>query len=87
LTIIPVFFLTYFRTRKRKYCLLDQSDGRLQTTAMDLRSFTTRAYERILKVVIPIAALNGSENISTKHDSEAITYQPSIKRAGQADFS
>jgi len=53
---------------------LDESDGRPLKTAMERRCLLTQAYERILKVVIPIADLNDSENITTEHNSEAINY-------------
>ena len=68
---------------QRKYCQLDETGGRLLRTAMDLRSLSARAYDRILKVARTIADLAESENISSEHISEAINYR-NLDREGWA---
>jgi magnesium chelatase family protein len=60
---------------QRKYCQLDESGGRLLKTAMDIRGLSARAYDRILKVARTIADLDGTENITVEHISEAINYR------------
>jgi magnesium chelatase family protein len=60
---------------QRKYCMLDESGGKLLKTAMDIRGLSARAYDRILKVARTIADLDECENISAEHISEAINYR------------
>jgi len=60
---------------QRKYCMLDESGGKLLKTAMDIRGLSARAYDRILKVARTIADLGDSENITAEHISEAINYR------------
>jgi len=59
----------------RKYCIIDESGKKLMEMAVTKFGFSARAYDRILKVARTIADLEGKENISVSHLSEAIQYR------------
>ncbi|MEG2676050.1 MAG: ATP-binding protein, partial [Clostridia bacterium] len=59
----------------RKFCALDDRCERLLESAFQRLHLTARASTRILKVARTIADLEGSENISSSHISEAIQYR------------
>lgn len=58
-----------------KYCKLSKSDEDLLAMVIEKFRLSARAYHRILKVSRTIADLCASENIQTKHISEAISYR------------
>lgn len=58
-----------------KYASPDDMGLKLLKTAMERRSLSARAYDRILKVSRTIADLEGSENITPTHIAEAINYR------------
>lgn len=59
----------------RKYCPLDDECEKLLRGAMESLQLSARAYWRILKIARTIADLEGLENISSTHVSEAIGYR------------
>lgn len=59
----------------RKYCRIDGSCQELMETAMNRLGLSARAYNRVLKVARTIADLEGIEEISSAHVSEAIQYR------------
>ena len=59
----------------RKYCKLDEPSRDLLKTALTELGFTARCYDKILRVSRTIADLEGEENISSDHVSEAIQYR------------
>ncbi|NAY90823.1 YifB family Mg chelatase-like AAA ATPase [Muricauda sp. JGD-17] len=65
----------------RKHCVLDEPCKTLLKNAMQRLNLSARAYDRILKVARTIADLEGNDNISQAHISEAIQYR-SLDREG-----
>jgi len=59
----------------RQFCKLDSAGTELLKMAMTKLGLSARAYDRILKVSRTIADIDGSENILSKHLSEAIQYR------------
>ena len=59
----------------KKYCQLEHKEQSLLEQAFIKMNLTARAYHRILKVARTIADLDQSEQIKTKHISEAICYR------------
>ncbi|QEL13851.1 ATP-binding protein [Limnoglobus roseus] len=59
----------------RKYAVPDAGGRSLLQTAMDSLGLSARAHDRILRVARTIADLEGSENLSEGHISEAINYR------------
>jgi len=59
----------------RKYCKLDQVSMDLLKMALTELGFTARCYDKILRVSRTIADLEGKENITSDHVSEAIQYR------------
>lgn len=65
----------------RKFCPLSAEARRLLDMAMERLQLSARAYDRIIKVARTIADLEGEQDISAAHISEAITYR-SLDREG-----
>jgi magnesium chelatase family protein len=57
------------------FCKIDEDCEKLMKLAIMKLGLSARAYDRILKVSRTIADLEGAENISTAHISEAIQYR------------
>ena len=59
----------------KEFCKIDTECENLMKMAITKLGLSARAYDRILKVSRTIADLDGSENISPAHISEAIQYR------------
>jgi len=59
----------------RQHCQIDDQGHKLLEMVVDKLGMSARAHSRILKVARTIADLEGTENISTAHLSEAIQYR------------
>lgn len=59
----------------RKYAVPDSAGLKLLRAAMEQRSLSARAYDRILKVSRTIADLDGSDQLKPVHLAEAINYR------------
>lgn len=58
-----------------KYCPIDNDGHRLMENIVDKLGMSARAHARILKVARTIADIEGAENITPAHLSEAIQYR------------
>jgi len=59
----------------KKYCKLDKAGEEILKIAFERFSMSARSYTRILKVARTIADLDGAENISAAHITEAISFR------------
>ena len=59
----------------KKHCQIDDDGHKLLEMAVNRLGMSARGYNRILKVSRTIADLDGSENITPMHLSEAIQYR------------
>lgn len=59
----------------KKYCKLKEREEDIMAQAFSRLNLSGRAYHRILRVARTISDLDGSENINSKHISEAICYR------------
>ena len=59
----------------KRYCQVDDEGKELLEMAVNRLGFSARAYNRVLKVSRTIADLEGEEEISPVHVSEAIQYR------------
>jgi len=59
----------------KSYCQVDEEGKELLEMAVNRLGFSARAYDRVLKVSRTIADLEGAEEISPVHVSEAIQYR------------
>jgi magnesium chelatase family protein len=67
----------------KKVCKIDDGGRRLLKSAMERIGLSARAYDRILRVSLTIANLEGKSAIGSAHLAEAITYR-SLDRNGWA---
>ena len=58
-----------------EHCKLDDESEALMKIAFERFKISARGYTRILKVARTIADLDGSENILSKHLTEALAYR------------
>lgn len=63
----------------RKYCEPDEESNKLIEKMYERLGLTARSYHKLLKVSRTIADLDGSDQITKKHLSEAILYKSSIE--------
>ena len=66
--------------RIRKYCRLGPDEEKLLSEAFESLGLSARAHDRILKVARTIADLDGAEEITKRHLSEAISYRQLDRR-------
>ncbi len=59
----------------KEFCALDERSEALLRRAFDKLKLSARSYTRILKVARTIADLEGAENITVQHLSEALNYR------------
>jgi len=59
----------------RKFCTLDEAGKKMLRTAMDELGLSARAHDRILRMSLTIADLDGSDRILSQHLVEAIGYR------------
>ncbi|MBQ4049807.1 MAG: YifB family Mg chelatase-like AAA ATPase [Clostridia bacterium] len=59
----------------KKYCKLDEAGEKLLKIAFERFSMSARSYTRVLKVARTIADLEGAENITAMHVTEAISFR------------
>lgn len=59
----------------RKYCRIGKNESELLREAFSALGLTARSHDKILKVARTIADLEGSENITAVHISEALQYR------------
>jgi magnesium chelatase family protein len=67
----------------QEICLIGDGGPQLLKTAMEKLGLSARAYDRILKVSLTIADLEGSLDITSEHLAEVIQYR-SLDREGWA---
>ena len=59
----------------RKYCRLDDESNKILKAAMDRFGLSARSYSKTLKIARTIADMDGSDNITSKHIKEAVSYR------------
>ena len=59
----------------KKYCKLDSDSEKIMTLASQKYQLSGRKYSRVLKIARTIADLNGCENISSEHLTQALQYR------------
>ena len=59
----------------RRFCVLDEPSKRLLEKSFDALGLSARAYDKILRIARTIADLDGSENITAEHITEAVQYR------------
>ncbi|MEZ6141331.1 MAG: YifB family Mg chelatase-like AAA ATPase [Zavarzinella sp.] len=67
----------------RKYCVLDEEGKTILQTAMEQLGLSARAHDRILRLARTIADLEDSDNITSAHIAEAISYRTLDRRLWQ----
>lgn len=59
----------------KKYCILDEKSQQILKLAAQKYQLSGRKYNRVLKIARTIADLNGSENITAEHLTQALQYR------------
>lgn len=59
----------------KKYCILDEKSQQILKLAVQKYQLSGRKYNRVLKIARTIADLNGSENITAEHLTQALQYR------------
>lgn len=63
------------QAQSKRFCVLDASGSRILKEAFDKLQLSARAYNRILRVARTIADLDGMEQITAEHITEAVSYR------------
>lgn len=67
----------------RKFCVLTRSAELIMKTAFERLGLSARAYDKVLRIARTIADMDNSEEIDTKHITEAIQYRTFDRRLGE----
>lgn len=59
----------------RQYCKLDTDDNEFLELSVEKLGLSTRAHHKILKIARTLADMEGAENISNTHITEALSYR------------
>jgi len=60
----------------KQFCRMDKDSELLMKAAVNSSKISARGYHRVLKVSRTIADMDGKENITSDHISEALSYRP-----------
>ncbi len=67
----------------RKFCILTPAAEIIFKTAFERLGLSARAYDKVLRIARTIADMDNSEDIDTKHITEAIQYRSFDRRFGE----
>lgn len=67
----------------RKFCNLTPAAEIIMKTAFERLGLSARAYDKVLRIARTIADMDNSDNIDTKHITEAIQYRSFDRRFGE----
>lgn len=63
-----------------RFCALGTDEKKLMEKAFSAFDMTARGYEKVLKIARTIADMEGEENITALHLSEAVSYRNNVFR-------
>lgn len=67
----------------RKFCNLTPAAEIIIKTAFERLGLSARAYDKVLRIARTIADMENSDDIDTKHITEAIQYRSFDRRFGE----
>ena len=73
---LPILFNSQLEgSRLEEFCVLGKEETELFRSVFDSMDLSARAHDRILKVARTVADLDGSERITVRHLTEAVSYR------------